>query len=253
MEHTQSRENREGNSSGRDRYRYDNDQSQKGRFHDGGGGQRHDRGVGWQPNRNGGGRGYDRGRGRYDNRPHSGNVRDDFGRPSYPNTGTRNQEHIERNDNSNSSRHHDKRAEDYMRYASPDRNDRARPKDKQYEDHARDQSPDRSSNEQYIQGAECGTNNKSMNWNQSQSQHYQGNRGKSDQGYQQGYGKQGYHNYTGSQGQGRYGAYGNQQSSNLNYRHNKNWNQQEQHGYWDGNEQKEFPKDRRPRNRVNVS
>ena len=35
MEHTQSRENREGNSSSRD-----NDQSQKGRWHDGGGGPR---------------------------------------------------------------------------------------------------------------------------------------------------------------------------------------------------------------------
>jgi hypothetical protein len=29
-----------------------------------------------------------------------------------------------------------------------------------------------------------------MNWNQSQSQHYQGNCGKSDQGYQQGYDNQ---------------------------------------------------------------
>ena len=251
MEHTQSRENREGNSSSRESYRYDNDQSQKGRWHDGG--------REWQPNINGGGRGYGRGRGRF-NRPYSGNVRDGFDHPSYPNTGTRNQEYVEGNDNSNRSKHHDKRSEYHMRDANPDRNDRARPTDKQYEDHARDQSPDRSSNEQYqyIQGAECGTNNKSMNWNQSQSQHYQGNCGKSDQGYQQGYdnqfdGKQDYYNYTGSQGQGGYGAYGNQQSSNLNYRHNKNWNQQEQHGYWDGNKQKEFPKDRRPRNRVNVS
>jgi hypothetical protein len=259
MEHTQSRENREGNSSSRDSYRYDNDQSQKGRWHDGGGGQRHDRDVVWQPSINGGGRGYGRGRGRF-NRPYSGNVRDGFDHPSYPNTGTRNQEYVEGNDNSNRSRPHDKHSEDHMKDSSPDRNDRARPTDKQYEDHARDQSPDRSSNEQYqyIQGAECGTNNKSMNWNQSQSQHYQGNCGKSDQGYQQGYdnqfdGKQDYYNYTGSQGQGGYGAYGNQQSSNLNYRHNKNWNQQEQHGYWDGNKQKEFPKDRRPRNRVNVS
>ena len=257
MEHTQSRENREGNSSSRDSYRYDNDQSQKGRWHDGGGGQRHDRDVVWQPSINGGGRGYGRGRGRF-NRPYSGNVRDGFDHPSYPNTGTRNQEYVEGNDNSNRSKHHDKRSEYHMRDANPDRNDRARPKDKQYEDHARDQSPDRSSNEQYIQGAECGTNNKSMNWNQSQSQHYQGNRGKSDQGYQQGCGnqfdgKQDYYNYKGSQGQGRYVAYGNQQSSNLNYKHNKNWTQQEQYGYWDGNKQKEFPMDRRPRNRVNVS
>jgi hypothetical protein len=37
MEHTQSRENREGNSFSRDSYRYDNDQSQKVRWHDGGG------------------------------------------------------------------------------------------------------------------------------------------------------------------------------------------------------------------------
>jgi hypothetical protein len=248
MEHTQSRENREGNSSSRESYRYDNDQSQKGRWHDGG--------REWQPNINGGGRGYGRGRGRF-NRPYSGNVRDGFDHPSYPNTGTRNQEYVEGNDNSNRSKHHDKRSEYHMRDANPDRNDRARPKDKQYEDHARDQSPDRSSNEQY-QGAECGTNNKSMNWNQSQSQHYQGNRGKSDQGYQQGCGnqfdgKQDYYNYKGSQGQGRYVAYGNQQSSNLNYKHNKNWTQQEQYGYWDGNKQKEFPMDRRPRNRVNVS
>jgi hypothetical protein len=96
-----------------------------------------------------------------------------------------------------------------------------------------------------------------MNWNQSQSQHYQGNCGKSDQGYQQGYdnqfdGKQDYYNYTGSQGQGGYGAYGNQQSSNWDYKHNKNWNQQEPYGYWDDSKHEEFPKDRRPRNRVNV-
>jgi hypothetical protein len=64
----------------------------------------------------------------------------------------------------------------------------------------------------------------------TQSKHYQGNSGNSEQVYQQGYdnqydGKQDY--YSGSQGQGRYGAYGNQQSSNWNYNHNKYWNQQD--------------------------
>jgi hypothetical protein len=134
-----------------------------------------------------------------------------------------------------------------MRDPIPDRNDRVRHKDKQNEDHAREPSPDRSSNEQYTQRAECVRNNDSVKWKQGQFKHYQGKSGNSEQVYQQGYdyqydGKQDY--YSGSQGQGRYGAYGNQQSSNWNYNHNKYWNQQ------DGNKQEEFQKDRRPRNRV---
>ena len=88
-----------------------------------------------------------------------------------------------------------------------------------------------------------------MKWKQGQSKHYQGKSGNSEQVYQQSYdyqydGKQDY--YSGSQGQGRYGAYGNQQSFNWDYDHNKYRNQQ------DGNKQNEFKKHRRPRNRVNV-
>ena len=204
------------------------------------------------------GRGNDRGRGSYNrsyNTPFRGN-RGGFGRPPYQSTGNRNQEYDEKNDYGKRSRPDDKHSEDHRRDSSPDRSDRARHKDKQYEDHARDQSPDRSSSQPYIQGAECGTN-KSINRNPNQSQNYQGNRGNSDQGYQPGYdnqsnGKQDY--FAGSQGQGWHGAYGNRQSSNWNYTHNKYWKQQEQYGYWDDNKQKEFPKDSwRPRNRVNVS
>lgn len=239
MENTQYRENSDGVSLGRGSNRYDR-----------GGGPRHDR--------NSGGRGYDWNRGRYDkNRPYSGN-RGGFGCPPNPKykysaTGYRNQEYEEMNDYSNRSRPHDKHSEDHIRDSSPDRNDRARHKDKQNEDHARDPSPDRSSNVQYTQGAEGGRN-ESMNWNQSQQQ---GNSGNSEKVYQQGYdnkydGKRDYY----SQGQGRYGAYGGQQCYNRGnseqYAHNNHWNQPEFYGNWDGTRQKEFPKDRRPRNRVNV-
>lgn len=257
MENTQFREHHDGNSSSRGSYSgYDNDQSQRDGRHGGGGGRGQDRGGVRQPSRDSGGRGYDRGRGSYNRSDNNVSFRGNRG--GYQSTGNRNQEHEERNDYRKRPRPHDKFSEDHIRDSSPDRNDRARHKDKQYEDHARDQSPDRSSNEKYTQGAECGTNNKSINWNQSQSQHYQGNHENSGQGYQQGYEyqfdrKRDYHrDYSGSQGQGRYGAHGNQQSSNWNYKHNKDWNQQEQYGYWDGNKQKEFQKDRRSRNWVNV-
>jgi hypothetical protein len=72
-----------------------------------------------------------------------------------------------------------------------------------------------SSNEQYTQRAECRKNDESMNWKQSQSQHYQENSGNSEQVYQQGYDNQydGKRDYY-SQSQGRHGTYGGQQSSN---------------------------------------
>ena len=143
-----------------------------------------------------------------------------------------------------------------MRDPIPDRNDRVRHKDKQNEDHAREPSPDRSSNEQYIQRAECVRNNDSMNWKQGQSKHYQGNSGNSEQVYQQGYDNQydGKRDYY-SQSQGRHGTYGGKQSSNWNYKqdkHNKDRKQQEPYGYCDDSKHEEFPKDRRPSNRVNV-
>lgn len=251
MENTQFRENHDGNSSSRGSG-YD----QRDGRHAGGGGRGQDRGGVRQHSKDGGGRGYDRDRG---GRSYRGGNRGGFGYPPNQNTSNRNQENEEKNDCSKRPRPHDKLSEDHMRDSSQDRNDRARHKDKQHENHARDQSPDRSSNEQYTQsqpqGAECGRNNNYMNWKQSNSQHYQGNSGNREQVYQQGYdipydGKRDYY----SQGQGRHGTYGGQQYYNYSKQdeHNKYYYQQEPYGYYDDGRQKEFPKDRRPRYRVNV-